>query len=86
MLGPQPFDRIQLRTTQDFSNMEPMVIFEDNEATIRYAKNPTGHTLMKHLDRHLKWIRQQVEIVVKFLLLLNKYKIIQSYNKVLLKA
>jgi hypothetical protein len=61
MLGPQPFDRIQLRTTQDFSNMEPMVIFEDNEATIRYAKNPTGHTLMKHLDRHLKWIRQQVE-------------------------
>jgi hypothetical protein len=61
LLGKEPFDRIKLRTSQDFSNLQPMVIFEDNQATINYANNPVGHTLMKHLDRSLKWIRQQVE-------------------------
>ena len=38
-----------------------MFIFEDNQATINYVSNPVGHTLIKHLDRSLKWIRQQVE-------------------------
>ena len=61
LLGSEPFDRIELRTTQDFSNFNPVIIFEDNQATIKYAANPTAHTLMKHLDRHLCWIRQQVE-------------------------
>ena len=61
VLGPQPFNSIKLRTSQDFSNMSPVVIFEDNKACIQYAQNPTGHTLMKHLDRQLRWIRQQVE-------------------------
>ena len=61
VLGSQPFNSIKLRTSQDFSNMSPVVIFEDNKACIQYAQNPTGHTLMKHLDRQLRWIRQQVE-------------------------
>jgi hypothetical protein len=60
MLGPQRFDQIKLRTNSDFSNLKPVVVFEDNQAAIKYASNPTSHTLMKHLDRHLKWIRQQV--------------------------
>ena len=39
---------------------EPFVIWEDNRAAIDYAKNPSNSKRMRHLDRSLKWIRQEV--------------------------
>ncbi len=40
---------------------EPFFIWEDNHAAIDYAKNPSNSKRMRHLDRSLKWIRQEVE-------------------------
>jgi hypothetical protein len=40
---------------------EPFVIWEDNRAAIDYVKNPSNSKRMRHLDRSLKWIRQEVE-------------------------
>ena len=61
LLGDDPFNKISIRTNVDFSNLAPMVVFEDNQACIKYAQNPTSHSLMKHLDRHLRWIQEQVQ-------------------------
>ena len=60
LLGGEPFDMVRLKTTVDFSNLSPVIIFEDNQACIQYASNPTQHSLMKHLDRSLKWIQEKV--------------------------
>ena len=38
----------------------PLIIHEDNEAMISYAMNGNRHTLMRHLERDLSWIREAV--------------------------
>ena len=56
ILGPTPFNEIELHTPK---NCEALIVFEDNQACTRYAKNPVHHSTMKHLDRGLKWIQQE---------------------------
>jgi hypothetical protein len=56
ILGVEPFDEIKLHTPKD---CEGLIVFEDNQACIQYAKNPVHHSTMKHLDRALKWIQQE---------------------------
>ena len=38
----------------------PLILHEDNEAMISYAMNGNRHTLMRHLERDLNWIREAV--------------------------
>ena len=45
---------------EEFSNMKPLIIFEDNRACVAYSENPCKHSIMKHLDWSVNWIRQQV--------------------------
>ena len=56
ILGPTPFNEIELHTPK---NCEAIIVFEDNQACIRYATNPVHHSTMKNLDRCLKWIQQE---------------------------
>jgi hypothetical protein len=39
----------------------PLIIHEDNQAMISYAMNGDRHTLMKHLERDINWIRESVK-------------------------
>ena len=43
------------------SNHFPIKIHEDNRSTIMYSKNPAHHSTMKHLERELYWIRENVQ-------------------------
>lgn len=43
------------------SNNFPIKIHEDNLSTIMYSKNPAHHSTMKHLERELYWIRENVQ-------------------------
>ena len=36
----------------------PLLIFEDNKATILWAEASTGSSKLKHLERELYWIRE----------------------------
>ena len=56
LLGDEPFDQIALHSKYKGSGV---MIFEDNQACIQYAKNPVRHSTMKHLDRNLKWIQRE---------------------------
>ena len=56
LLGDEPFNQIALHNKYQGSGV---MIFEDNQACIQYAKNPVRHSTMKHLDRNLKWIQRE---------------------------
>jgi len=56
LLGGEPFDQIAIHAKEEAAGI---IVFEDNQACIQYAKNPVRHSTMKHLDRQLKWIQQE---------------------------
>jgi hypothetical protein len=45
----------------NYEQLEPSVIFEDNQSTIKLAKNPVQHSRTKHIDTRHHFIRQMIE-------------------------
>jgi hypothetical protein len=38
----------------------PQIIYEDNQSTIRWSLNPSGHSTMKHLEVDIYWIHEAI--------------------------
>ena len=54
------FEELNIPNIGSKSNF-PIKIHEDNLSTIMYSKNPAHHSTMKHLERELYWIRENVQ-------------------------
>ena len=54
------FEKLNIPNIGSKSNF-PIKIHEDNLSTIMYSKNPAHHSTMKHLERELYWIRENVQ-------------------------
>ena len=44
-----------------YEHSKPSTLYMDNQSAIVVAKNPEHHGRMKHLNRRLFWLRDQVE-------------------------
>ena len=52
---------------QDLTGIsEPVVIYEDNQSAIAIAKNPQFHGRVKHINLKYRFIREQVNIELKY--------------------
>lgn len=50
-----------LATSININNVEPIIIYEDNNGCISIANNPTSHKRSKHIDIKYHFSREQVE-------------------------
>lgn len=50
-----------LMTSIKFDNIQPIIIFEDNNGCISIASNPASHKRSKHIDIKYHFSREQVE-------------------------
>lgn len=87
ILGIAKFDEIELRTNESFAGKSPMVIFEDNQAAIAYSNNPTRHTLMKHMEKRLKWIQAEVaKKTIKLVYVQTENQLADVFTKALIST
>jgi hypothetical protein len=59
-----------MKNVQNKKNEKPMIIFEDNQSTIKIAKNPIHSDRTKHIDVRHHFIREKVaekKIEVKYI-------------------
>jgi hypothetical protein len=54
------YNKICCEVGLKIENKSPLHIHEDNEACIKYSRNPVRHSTMKHLERELYWIQEAV--------------------------
>lgn len=70
-----------------FLVVHPIVIFEDNQSTIKVAKNPENHKRLKHIDIKYHFIRDKVsEGIVKIDYLKTDDQVADMFTKPLCKA
>ena len=51
---------VQISSSIDSSVISPMTVYEDNQAAIAWTSNPVMSKKMKHVERNLFWVREEI--------------------------
>jgi len=51
---------VQISSSIDSSVISPMTVYEDNQAAIAWTSNPIMSKKMKHVERNLFWVREEI--------------------------